>query len=296
MAGDRDLAGDLVAGELTVGGRERRFALRLPRSADADGEIPLVLVLHGNHPDANGGMMRAWTTFDQQADAAGFAVAYPDGYGGSWADGRGVTTADEACVDDVAFLRAIIDWSAERHRTFPDRAVVAGMSNGAFMAHRMALDASDQVAVLAAVAGGLPASLRDVRPVHAVSAVLIHGTADAFSPIVGGYSRHRGPNGELRGRTLSLDETAAFWRTVDRCPPGPGDTRTTGISSRNTAEGGVGGTRVVAWTVFGGGHTWPGSAPIPGHPELTTREFDAAEEICRFAAPLLASADTRRLR
>jgi len=28
---------------------------------------------------------------------------------------------------------------------------------------------------------------------------------------------------------------------------------------------------------------------------MTTREFDAAEEICRFAEPLLASADTRRL-
>ena len=57
---------------------------------------------------------------------------------GCWADGRGVTTADEAGVDDVAFLRAIIDWSAERHGTSPDGTVVAGISNGAFMAHRPA--------------------------------------------------------------------------------------------------------------------------------------------------------------
>jgi polyhydroxybutyrate depolymerase len=53
---------------------------------------------------------------------------------------------------------------------------------------------------------------------------------------------------------------------------------------------------VVAWTVYGGGHTWPGASVLPGHaPEETTREFDAAEEICRFAEPLLAPADTRRL-
>jgi hypothetical protein len=32
-----------------------------------------------------------------------------------------------------------------------------------------------------------------------------------------------------------------------------------------------------------------------GIPEMTAQEFDAAEEICRFARPLLASADTRRL-
>jgi polyhydroxybutyrate depolymerase len=125
--------------------------------------------------------------------------------------------------------------------------------------------------------------------------MLIHGTADPVSPIEGGYSRHRGPNGELRGRTLSLDETAGFWRAVDRCPPGPGDTRTTEFSTRTTAEGGVGGTRVTAWTVFDGGHTWPGARPFPGTAETESAEFDAAEEICRFAGPLLAAADSRRL-
>jgi polyhydroxybutyrate depolymerase len=285
--------GDLVAGELTVGGRARGFALRLPRSAN--GRVPLVLVLHGNHPDAGGSLMRDWTTFDRWADAWGLAVAYPDGHGGCWADGRGVTTADEAGVDDVAFLRAIIDWSAERHGTLPDRTVVAGISNGAVMAHRLGLEASDQVAVLAAVAGGLPARFRDVRPAHAVSAMLIHGTDDTISPIGGGYSRHRGPNGELRGRTLSLDETAEYWRTVDRCPPGPGETHGTEFSSRDTSGNGAGGTRVVSWTVFGGGHTWPGATAAPGLADRSTQEFDAAEEICRFARPLLASADSRRL-
>jgi polyhydroxybutyrate depolymerase len=289
MAGGRDL----VAGELSVGGRARRFTMRLPPSVN--GEIPLVLVLHGNHPDASGQLMRDWTTFDKQADARGFAVAYPDGDGGCWADGRGVTTADEAGIDDVAFLRAIIDWSAERYSTWPDRTVVAGISNGAFMAHRLGLEASDQVAVLAAVAGGLPASLRDVRPAHAVSAMLIHGTNDTISPIGGGYSRHRGPSGELRGQTLSLDQTARYWRNAGRCPPGPGQTHTTQFSSRNTSGSGVGGTRVVSWTVFGGGHTWPGSPAAPGLADLITQEFDAAEEICRFAEPLLASAGSRRL-
>jgi poly(3-hydroxybutyrate) depolymerase len=153
-----------------------------------------------------------------------------------------VTTADDAGVDDVTFLRAIIDWSAGQHGTWPDRAVVAGVSNGAFMAHRLALEASDQVAVLAALAGGMSASLHDIEPAHAVSALLIHGTADTISPIGGGFSRHLGPNGELHGRTLSLDETASRWRTIDRCPP----------------DGtGIGGTRVITHIIDGGGHTWP---------------------------------------
>jgi polyhydroxybutyrate depolymerase len=272
---------DLIAGELTIAGRVRTFALRL--AAGADGGVPLLLVLHGNHPEATGLSMREWTTFDRQAESWGFAIGYPDGAGGCWADGRGVTTADEAGVDDVAFLRAIIGWSAEHHGTLADRAVVAGISNGAFMAHRMGTDAGDQVAVIAAVSGGLPASLRERRPGFAVSAMLMHGTDDPISPIGGGYSRHRGPNGELRGRTLSLAETAEFWRSTDRCPPGPGDLQRTGHYRRDTAVGGIGGTQVAAWTIVGGGHTWPAA------------EFDAAEEICRFAQPLLAPAAARRL-
>jgi polyhydroxybutyrate depolymerase len=275
--------GTVVTAELTVDGRARRCTLRLP--AGASGDIPLLLALHGNHREATGQTMRQRTSFDQQADTWGFAIAYPDGVGGCWADGRGVTAADEAGVDDVVFLRAIIHWSAQRYGTAVDRAVVAGISNGAFMAHRMGIDAGDQVAVIAAVAGGLPASWQDVTCTHAVSAMLMHGTADTMSPIGGGYSRHRGPNGELRGRTLSLDETAEFWRSTDRCPPGPGDQHRTEFSSRDTAVGGVGGTQVVAWTLFDVGHTWP----------TKEEEFDAAEEICRFAKPLLVPAATRRL-
>ena len=283
----------MITAELTIGGLARRFTLRLPR--EVSGEIPLVLLLHGNHPEATGAQMREWTSFDAHGDAWGFAVAYPDGHGGCWADGRGVTTADEAGVDDVAFLCAVIGWSAERHGTSGDRAVVAGISNGAFMAHRMGAVAGDRVAVLAAVAGGLPASLRETKPGYAVSALLIHGTADPVSPIEGGWSRHRGPDGELRGRTLSLAETAEFWRAADRCPPGPGNTRATEFSSRTAVTGGVGGTQVVTWTVTGGGHTWPGAEPYPGMEQVTSREFDAAEEICRFAQPLLAPAAARRL-
>src|ERR1700683_3245206 len=271
---------DGVNGEVKIGGVGRAFIVRLPLGAPPDA---LALLLHGNHPEAGGQEMRQWTSFDRQADAYGIAVAYPDGYQGSWADGRGVTRAEAAGADDVAFLRAIIDWSADRYGTFPDRAIVAGMSNGACMAHRMALEASDQVAVLAAVSGQMPASLADAAPSHAVSAVLIHGTADSTAPIAGGYSRHRGPHGELRGRWLSRAESAARWREIDGCPAGPGETQTTELSSRESSQAGAGGTRVAAWTVFGGGHAWPGTPVPPEYDEPGSMEFDAAEEICRLA-------------
>ena len=103
------------------------------------------------------------------------------------------------------------------------------------------------------------------------------------------------PLSSRRSRTLSLAETAEFWRAADRCPPWPGETRATKFSRRVTVTGGAGGTQVVTWTVFGGGHTWPGSEPYLGMEQVTTQEFDAAEEICRFAWPLLTPATARRL-
>ncbi|MFJ5303161.1 alpha/beta hydrolase family esterase [Streptomyces sp. NPDC088350] len=266
--------GDPFACEPRIGGTHRRFAVRLPRAARYEPPVALVLMLvlvlvpHGNQWNVTGQVMREWTTFDRQSDAWGFAVVHPYGFGGCRADGRGVTSADLAGVDDVAFRRAIIGWSAGRYGTPPDRAVVAGMSNGAFMAHRPALKAGDRVAVMAAMAGGLPAALLGTRPTHAVSAMLIHGTADVITPIGPGYSRRRGPRGRLRGRTLSPHKTAQHWRATNRCPPKAAETRTTEFSRRVVAEGGIGGTQVVARTVFVGGHNWPGR---PSDPSGTNR-------------------------
>jgi polyhydroxybutyrate depolymerase len=109
------------------------------------------------------------------------------------------------------------------------------------------------VAVLAAVAGQMPASVSDAAPSHAVSAILIHGTQDSVASIAGGPSRHRGPNGDLRGWAL------------------------------------------ITWTVFGGGHTWPGTPVPPEYTEPVSLEFDAAEVICRIARPLLIPAKERKL-
>jgi polyhydroxybutyrate depolymerase len=295
---------------ITVDGRARRFGLCLPSIQHE--ETPLVLALHGNRTSIdgrqrnNGPGLDERTSFGLQADHWGVAVAYPEAFTGSWADGRGVTTGDEQEVDDVVFLRAVVEWCAERHGTRPDHTVVAGMSNGACMAHRVALEASDLVAVFVAVAGAMPAALVEAQPTHAVSALLVNGTADALVPLEGGYSRRRGSDGELRGRILSLPQTAARWTALDRCDPATsatteapaGDDPDHFAVTRRTVGGGTGGTVVTTWTVHGMGHTWPG-API--QPEWlaivgrTPRNFDAAEETCRFAVPLLASAEARRL-
>lgn len=294
------MSGEVVTSELRVDGRVRTFGVR---AAEVEG-APLVLALHGNasrlplEQRRPGLMMDERTSFGARAREWGVTVAYPDGWDRCWADGRGVTLADEAGVDDIAFLRELIHWCAAEFGTRPEWTIPAGISNGAFMAHRIGLELSDLVPAFGAVAGGLPVALAEIEPTHAVSALLINGTADEAVPLTGGYSRHRGPNGELRGRTVGLADSAARWQALDRCS-GEDVTVTTDQSSRHTVDGGVGGSRVSAWTVFGGGHTWPGMPTPPewrnGPNTVATMEFDAAEEIHRFARAALVPADARKL-
>ncbi|MFE3057859.1 hypothetical protein [Nocardia sp. NPDC059239] len=105
----------LVRADLRIGGRRRTFTLRLPNRATGTGEIPLVLALHGR--GGTGQMMRHMTGFDSKADHWSMAVAYPDGYRRNWADGRNGDDVGADAERDVDFLRAVIDWSAQRHGT-----------------------------------------------------------------------------------------------------------------------------------------------------------------------------------
>ncbi|MFI1920370.1 alpha/beta hydrolase family esterase [Nocardia sp. NPDC020380] len=300
----------MKAVHLQVDGRRRSFVLQLPVVSRAG--LPLLLVLHGRRSPVVApiqrfaeSVARRMNGFGACVDRYGIAVAYPEALDGAWADGCGVTTADLRGVNDTAFLLAVAEWCAEHHGTGRDGLLLAGMSNGAFMAHRAALEASESIAAFGAIAGGLPADLADHHPTHAVSALLINGTEDRAVPITGGYSRRRGPNGELRGRTLSLAETARRWAEIDRCTTDEAiDERPSGLGpndlaiTRRTAAEGVGGTRVETWTINGMGHTWPGARsprilePLEGK---TPQNIDAAEELCRFALPLLIPTADRRL-
>ncbi|TMA54740.1 MAG: hypothetical protein E6J75_13420 [Deltaproteobacteria bacterium] len=118
------------------GGRARSYHLHVPESVRPDVAHPLVLVLHGG--GGNGFGMSRLSHFNRVADERGFIAVYPDGVDAFWADGRGVTDADDHGVDDVGFLMALLDALAGRHGIDPARVFVAGISNGGFMAQRLA--------------------------------------------------------------------------------------------------------------------------------------------------------------
>ncbi|SPM32890.1 Poly(3-hydroxybutyrate) depolymerase [Mycobacterium rhizamassiliense] len=226
---------------LTVGGHERSYRLHLPDGLP--GSAPLVLVMHG----VTGSAAQVETDFhwDDVADPTKFVVAYPDGLGNAWnVDGQTCCgRAGRDGVDDVGFIRAVVDDISRHVGIDPARVYATGMSNGGIMSYTLACT-TDIFAAIGPVAGVQLNACPSPRP---TSVMHIHGTADHLVPYGGGpgYSVIDGP---------PIPDVNAFWRRVDQCgapaatTDGPVTTSTAGCADNRG---------VVLITIDQGGHDWP---------------------------------------
>jgi polyhydroxybutyrate depolymerase len=253
---------------LQSGGIERTCLIHVPTPAPK-GPMPLLLALHGGGGTAEGMVRLTESRFDRLADRDGVLVAYPQGVGRSWNDGRSDTPsrARRQKVDDVAFFRDLI---GELSRLYPvDRARVfaAGMSNGGMMALRLGCSLGDEIAGVAAVGASLPEDVVPLCPeTTKVSLVLIDGTADPIVPYGGGEVRvlWRG-----RGEVIGAERTFKLWSQAAGCRGPAKETRLPDKSADGThvtkiEASGCASTSVVLYRVEGGGHAWPGGEPYLG--------------------------------
>ena len=272
-----------VESAVEVQGRERSFLYRLPPGHTTVGRTwPLVVYLHGQM--GTGMQLERSSGASDAADRHGFVVVYPDGVDRSWNDRRGATKASDQGVDDVAFVRALIDRFVAEHGVDPDRVYVAGMSNGGMMSFRLACELGDRIAAFSPVGALMPVNGAEAcRPARPVPMLLVVGTDDPLVPYGGGTVARD------RGEVLSAEATRAHWVSVDGCSAAEDnrtldahDDDTRVLESRRSAC--LAGSEVVLLSVEGGGHTWPGARGEL--PELlvgkTSTEIDATEEQLRF--------------
>jgi len=275
-------------------GRPRTYRVYRPAGRAAGARMPLLLALHGR--GGTGAGMDGLTRGALRAEAAQrrWLLVCPDGIGRGWNDGRPPSGRGDRArvgVDDVGFLSALIDRMIADERADPSRVYLAGISNGGFMSLRIAIERSDRVAAVAAVAAGLPKGLETRRPANPVAVLLCNGTEDRRIPFEGG----RMPTllGGSRGEVLSSPATARWWATSDGCagPPigrelpdrDPNDgTHVSVVTFARCSAS----TEVVLYRVDGGGHTWPNGAQyaprfIVGR---VTHDIDGTREIFDFLA------------
>ncbi len=245
---------------LTVGGRERTYYFRALKGHDPKRPAPVVLALHGS--TMNGPMMAWFTGLNQKADEAGFIVVYPNGTGTdssfTWNGGNCCGPAMWNGVDDVAFIRALLDDLAKVIAVDAKRVYATGMSNGAVMTYRLASELSDRIAAVAPVAA--PMGTETCAPKRPVPVLHFHGTDDEFAPFEGGI----GAKSTFRTNFQSVEHTIRAWVRANGCAEEPvtdelPDRAKDGTRVlRKTYGGGREGAEVVLVMIEGGGHTWPG--------------------------------------
>jgi polyhydroxybutyrate depolymerase len=251
--------------------------------------MPVVIVLHGGGGNAR--QMARYTRFDEEAEKQGFAVVYPETVDGNWNDGRDVSflRAQRENIDDVKFIRQTIDDVARQIAIDRSRVFATGISNGGFMSNRLAAEASDLVAGVAPVCGGMaPAIAEEFQPRFPVSAMIIQGDADPIIPVAGGEVVMG--RGRARGTTVPAAEVLAKYVTRNGNPPDPAQTTLDADPADGTSVDivkygpGTDGARTELYLVKGGGHAWPGRPRYA--PEWligkASQEFSATRVIWEF--------------
>jgi polyhydroxybutyrate depolymerase len=265
---------------LPVGGLERHALLHLPtRSGNGDGvaqSLPLVIMLHGYGGSSTNAMRE--TRWSDKADAERFAVVYPDATRRqpnqapslrhnpqAWNDGSGRFHPPGQEVNDVEFIRSLIDELKKQQPIDPRRIYVTGFSNGASMALRVGAELADRVTAIAPVAGA--SWLENLQPVRGISLMYLTGTADPLNPLEGGapklgrLSRAQGkvdtPTPQSKPKN-SLDVLMAQWTQALRCTAAPtADATVNGVRTRR--HSGCRDDADVAFvTIEGLGHIWAG--------------------------------------
>jgi polyhydroxybutyrate depolymerase len=161
-------------------------------------------------------------------------------------------------VDDVAFVRALIDTLEKSHHADPHRVFACGFSAGANMSYRLAIELADRIAAVGIVNGSLGIKSVDGKPVPfeipapaaPISVLHICGRQDSTVKFAGAQTP--------KNLYKSAPECIRFFVTANACSAASRETRDTqhGLT-RSLHSGGKAGTEVELIIVENCGHAWP---------------------------------------
>lgn len=165
----------------TCDGVERYCLLEFPEQTEG---APLVLMLHGHGESPE--TFREMAHFEEKANELGYAVVYVSGSVNAgdpvkisgW--NSGIYTEGNK---DVEFLVSLAQYLQKTYSFDTERTYAAGFSNGAFMMHRLAMEASDTFSAVVSVAGKMPKQVWEIRnEKNNVSVLQITGSKDDVVP------------------------------------------------------------------------------------------------------------------
>ena len=274
---------------------KRTFIIHKTDLDKKSGPVPLLIALHGRGGNSESMVIVTRGGFNKLADKENFIVVYPDGIEENWNDGRMDEEADDRAhkenIDDVGFISALIDLMVKDYNADPARVYITGISNGAIMSYRLACELSHKIAAIAPVDGNIPNMIvNECVPANPVSVLAINNVNDPLVPYEGGEIWGHFHSVKL-GKVLSAKESVSFWVNRNKChlrgvdvEEPDTDPKDGTFVKRTDYMNDSDGTEVILYSVYGGGHTWPGG--VQYLPEWvigkTSKDIDADEVIWSF--------------
>lgn len=256
---------------LTAGGETREYRVHVPPGYSPDQATMLVLDFHG-FTQTNDDIAKI-SKMDGVSDAHGFLAVYPQGLSNSWNAGSCCGTASSSSIDDVGFVKALLDALEAEFCIDKKRIFSVGFSNGGMLSHRLACELSDRIAAVGPVGGTM--AVDTCSPARPVPVIHFHGTSDFVVPYNGG-----GASG-----ADSVEATIADWVKRNGCKDAaPAVVFENGDSTCEEYKQCEGGAAVRLCTVDGGGHQWPGGESGGGILGKVTQDIVASEEMIKFFA------------
>lgn len=271
VASSSSQAGHWTEASLNVAGIERWYRLLLP--PEPPDPAPLVLLLHGGTQSMRkifGEKAGGTAEWENLAREEKFVLLVPnatnsrtgDGKGDrqNWNDIRGPEVRGAPSVDDVRFLKALLDEIESHYRIDKARVYVTGASNGGMMTFRLLIEVPERFAAGAAFIANLPVESGLLKtPSSPTPLMIANATKDPLIQWEGGEL------GRGRGLLRATEETVSWWLEANRAEP---ENPQTGLLPDRDPDDGCrirmasypardGGAPVLFYTMEGGGHAMP---------------------------------------
>ena len=190
---------------------DRPASLFLPANYSEETPVPLLINLHGYSGESIG--HSSYTFLQVMAKERGLAYVAPDGTIDSlqnqfWNASIACCNFNDVAVDDVAYLKSLIDEASSLVAIDPKRIYLFGHSNGHFMSYKFACSTEGVVAAVAGLAGAMENNL-DGCTKSATNILHIHGTGDQTILYSGGAL--------FQKSYPSVDQTLAQWTEINSC-------------------------------------------------------------------------------
>ena len=231
---------------------DRDFMVYVPESYTHELTSAIVFVFHGFGGSNNQIMYNS--NFNSIAERENFIVVYPQGssfFGyphwnvGGW--------TNSSTTDDVSLIDFLIELISQQYNINQNRIYATGMSNGGFFSFLLGCQLSNKFAAVASVTGSMTTeTFNECSPERELSILQIHGTDDSIVTY----------NGNSSIGSIGIPEVLNYWSSNNYC----NNSETTQINDSNPNDnffiervlfdGGVNGSVVDHYKVYGGEHVW----------------------------------------